>query len=201
MIKYRGDISSADAELLKYFAEISKNILEFGVGASTQVIRNYSNGEMLSIETSNEWIETVKWNLDVLKINKPITFELYDDFVAKEPSQKYDFIFNDGVDGYRKDFGVYAFDKLLKPNGYLLFHDQRRSQDIANMIEVIRVCSAWIDAVQINYQGSNITIIHKRETPLFYSNWNEDEKRSAFMSAYTEGTAEEIENYKNEING
>lgn len=172
MIKYIGDISKQDADVLAEYAHLSDEILEFGVGASTQVICHYTSGNFTAIETNNDWIEKTKGNLSYLNINKEIMFMLYDDFFASPRHQKYDMIFNDGVDGLRLEFGLYAFDKLLRPNGVLLFHDQRRTGDVHNMAEVIRNYSAYIESVHINYKESNITVIKKRETPLFYEDWN-----------------------------
>ena len=94
-MNYIGDLSKYDYEILKNLSLESNNMLEFGVGASTQILRNFSNGNLTSIETSSFWIDMTKKNLKYLNIEKDINFLLYEDFKPK--SEKYDFIFNDGV--------------------------------------------------------------------------------------------------------
>jgi len=86
---YIGDISTNDFLILKELAIKSTNILEFGVGASTQIILNYTHGIVTSIDTSDEWIELTKKNLQYLNINKSIDFQRYENF---QPSTdiKYD---------------------------------------------------------------------------------------------------------------
>ena len=57
MIEYIGDISKADALVLKELAENATAILEFGCGASTQVMSVYTKNRIISIDTSQEWID------------------------------------------------------------------------------------------------------------------------------------------------
>lgn len=196
MIKFIGDISKTDALVLKEFAEKANNILEFGVGGSTQVLANYAQGEVTSIETNIDWIEKTRCNLEILKIKKSVYFQYYGDFMLSEHTQSYDMIFNDGVDHLRKDFGLYAFSKLLKPNGVLLFHDQRRTGDVYNMVEVIKNYSAYIECVEINYLGSNITIIYKRDIPLFYEDWNVIEQKKDWQIGQGDIPQDELEKLK-----
>lgn len=200
MINYIGDISKMDAEVLKEFAEQATNFLEAGSGGSTQVIANYCKGDVTSVESDPAWIEKTRRNIDLLGINKQVKFILYDDFINQEHTQQYDCVFVDLVDGYRKDFGILAFDKLLKPGGIWMMHDQRRTGDIHNMAEVIRWYSAYIDTVLINYRESNITVIHKRDNPnaLFYSDWNLDEKKASWQIGQGDVPEEEKENLKKE---
>ena len=101
MIPYIGDISKNDSIVLSELAAQSKNILEFGVGASTQVIAAFAKGKFTSIDTSIEWIDKTKKNLHLLEINLPINFCLYKDFLPSH--DKYDFIFNDGLDSLRRE--------------------------------------------------------------------------------------------------
>ena len=196
MIKYIGDISKNDALVLEYFASNAKEILEFGMGASTQVLSNYKEGNITSIETNSDWIEKTRKNIDLLRIDSQVNMMLYDDFMAQEHTKKYDLIFNDGVDHLRREFGLYAFDKLLKPNGVILFHDQRRTGDVHNMAEVIRIYSAYIEWVQINYKESNITVIKKRSNPdaLFYEDWNVIEEKKGWESGQGDIPESEIAN-------
>jgi tRNA A58 N-methylase Trm61 len=77
MINYIGDISKADANILADLAEQSENILEFGVGASTQVLAAYGKGKVTTTETSMEWVEKTKQNLKLLGIEKEVVDSRY----------------------------------------------------------------------------------------------------------------------------
>lgn len=198
MIPYIGDISKQDAEILKFYSSNANCILEAGVGGSTQVISAYSKGDFTAIETNISWIEKTRKNIDLLGIDKQVEFVLYDEFMKREPEQRYDMIFVDLVDDLRKDFGCYSFDKLLKIGGFQLWHDQRRTSDIHNMCEVIRGYSAYIESVHINYLESNITVIRKRLSPLFYYNWNLPafEDRPEWLQGNEDVPQNEIKNLK-----
>ena len=65
-MNYLGDLSKQDYEVLKDLALNSKNMLEFGIGASTQILRNFSDGNLTSLETSPFWIDITKQNLNFL---------------------------------------------------------------------------------------------------------------------------------------
>ena len=172
---YIGDISHEDYLVLRKLAEESKNILEFGVGASTQVISRYSNGEFTTIDTSSEWIEKTKANILQLGFNIYPEFSLYDDF---KPSGKYNFVFNDGVDNLRLSFALMIWD-YIPPGGVIAFHDTRRPNDVANVTALINAKFNEIDKIEMNKNHSNITLIHKKE-PEPYKDWNITEGRVNF---------------------
>jgi len=168
-MNYIGDISKNDFIVLKQAAEMYKNILEFGVGASTQVILNYTSGNFLSIDTSSEWVDLTKKNLSYLNINKPINMMMYHEF---KPSldDSYDFVFNDGVDELRLEFGLSIF-PYIKIGGIIAYHDTRRNKDILNVTSLINKYHNEIDLIEVNKYGSNITVIRKKkEEP--YEDWN-----------------------------
>ena len=176
----------------------ANTVLEAGVGGSTQVIAAYCKDDFTAIETNIDWIQKTRKNIDILGINKQVEFVLYDEFMNREPEKRYDMIFVDLVDHLRKDFGCYSFDKLLKPGGFQLWHDQRRTGDIFNMIEVIKGYSAFIESVHINYRESNITVIRKRNMPeaLFYEDWNVIEGRESWKQGFGDIPNEEQNNLK-----
>lgn len=179
MIPYIGDISSADSRILKNLAKQSKNILEFGVGASTQILTKYSIGSITTLETDPDWIVRTKENLKLLGITKEPVFEDYYTFL---PIDKYDLIFDDGTDEFRLDFAFKTWPHL-EIGGYLLFHDTRRGKDVDNIAEFIKKHSPEIEYVFINKDHSNITVIKKKEAE-FYENWNEVEGREPWESGY-----------------
>lgn len=159
-MNYLGDLSKQDYEILKELASNSKNILEFGIGASTQVLRNFSSGDITSVETSSFWIDITKENLKFLDIKKDVNFLMHDEF--KPNLEKYDLIFNDGIDSLRNEFGVKSW-KNLKIGGIIAYHDTRRRQDIQNVIDLVNNFKDEIESITFNKNSSNITLVKKKD--------------------------------------
>lgn len=179
MIPYIGDISRQDSELLREFAERSESILEFGVGASTQVLAKYGAGKLVTVETAMEWTERTRENLSLLGITKEVDFRDYYKFT---PDDKYDFVFDDGADEFRIPFANLVWPHI-RVGGYLAFHDTRRQKDVDNVAEFLRTHSPEIYSIEINKNHSNITVIRKKDA-VFYINWNETENREPWESGY-----------------
>jgi hypothetical protein len=158
-MNYIGDLSKYDYELLKNLSSNSTDILEFGVGASTQILRNFSEGNLTSVETSIFWVDITKKNLQYLNIVKNVNFLLYEDFNPK--SEQYDLIFNDGVDSLRDEFAMKVW-KNLKIGGIIAYHDTRRQKDIENIIKLVNNFKDEIEFVSFNKDNSNITLIKKK---------------------------------------
>lgn len=171
MIDFKGDLSKKDADVLKWCAENSSNVLEFGCGGSTQIIAAYLKGSLLSVDTEQSWIDKTIQNLDRLGIKTPVSFEKYETFNYKG---EYDFIFVDGLWERRLSFANRTW-KNLKLNGIMVFHDTRRQKDIDNVSSFLKEHWLEVGTVYINKDNSNITVIQKKEyTP--YENWNKTEK-------------------------
>lgn len=181
MIPYVGDISRDDAKILKDLAEQSERILEFGVGASTQVLAAYGKGNapILTVETSLEWVSRTQQNLNLLGITREVMFADYYTFL---PIDEYDLIFDDGADEFRLPFAYKTWPNL-KIGGYMLFHDTRRGKDVQNIADFIVMNSPEIESIFINKDHSNITVIKKKKAE-FYENWNVVEKREPWVSGY-----------------
>jgi hypothetical protein len=158
-MNYLGDLSKQDYEVLKDLSLNSRNILEFGIGGSTQILRNFSDGNLTSVETSQFWIDITKRNLQFLKIEKDVTFLLYDEFNPKV--EQYDLIFNDGIDSLRNEFGI-KFWQNLKVGGTIAYHDTRRIQDIQNVINLVNNFKDEVESIIFNKDNSNITLIKKK---------------------------------------
>lgn len=158
-MNYLGDLSKYDYEVLKDYATKSNNILEFGVGASTQILRNYCEGKITSVDTSDFWIDLTKKNLEFLNIDKTVNYYLYHDFSPN--NEMFDFIFNDGVDSLRNEFGINIW-KNLSDGGVIAYHDTRRRIDINNVINLINVHKDEVESVFFNEGDSNITLIKKK---------------------------------------
>lgn len=188
MIKYIGDISMMDAQVLCQMAQEHHTILEFGCGASTQVIAKYkaNSSSFRSIDTSQEWIDKTIQNLGLLGISSfSVEFEQYEDFMGKlKPENQYDFIFDDGADSLRKDFALKIWPHLAT-HGHLALHDTRRPHDFRNVLEILATFQNEIGAVYFNTNGSNITTIQKVQ-PKPYDNWQIRESKEPWMLGYGE---------------
>lgn len=172
-INYVGDISKADASVLADWASNSFNIVEFGCGASTQVIAHYTKGKVISIDTEPLWINKTVTHLQRLKIPEDkVRFCNYDQFWNEFArfNGEYDFVFDDGVDNLRRKFGVFIW-PFIKKGGWLALHDQRRRHDWDNAQAIINEFWQEIGTVYYNHRDSNITFIEKRQTPALYDNW------------------------------
>lgn len=173
---YIGDVSKQDYLVLKEFAEKSNNILEFGQGASTQILSYYTSGIVDSLESDKKWIDTTKRNFDLLGIDQNKCNFIHSMDKISIPNKEYDFVFVDCIDHKRLEMALSSWPKL-KSGGSIAFHDTRRSQDIKNFTSLINNVFNEIDNVEINYLNSNISFITKRQTPLYYENWNHKEGR------------------------
>ena len=168
MIDYIGDISKQDAVVLKELAEQSNRILEFGCGASTQVLAAYTKGTVISVETAPAWIRKTKEHLERISLPE-VTFKSYDEF-KEAPWGLYDLVFNDGVLGLRREFALLVWD-LIPATGMLCFHDTRTTPVILDVAALFSAKSAEISLMEVNKDHSNITVIHKRSAE-HYENWN-----------------------------
>lgn len=183
MLKYIGDISKNDAEVLKEYALLSTSILEFGSGGSTQVLAAYTQGNIISIDTEWSWVEKTIRNLGILGVTKEVSFHGYSKFMNELASKKtYDFIFDDGVDSLRREFAIKMW-PYLSIGGVLAFHDTRRGHDFRNVLEVLAIYHNEVDTVIFNKEGSNITCIYKK-IPEPYENWQLVENRTPQQLGY-----------------
>jgi len=178
-IIYIGDISKQDAKIIMDYSIVSKNILEFGSGASTQLFASHSDGNIISVDTSNKWIKVARNNLKELGIKKEVSFCHYSNLKNILKNKKFDLIFNDGKQEYRKDFADKTW-KFLKVNGFYLFHDTRRQTYVNNIIDLMKDNFLEIEYIKFNVDDSNITIVKKCEKKE-YVNWNKVEKKENWM--------------------
>lgn len=186
-MRYIGDISSADARLLAGYARGAARILEFGAGASTQVLAQSCPDEatVLSVETEPAWIERTRQNFARLSIQKRVEFLSWRDWTQARATQApFDLIFDDGKDNLRATFALQAF-ALLKVGGRLLLHDTRREQDLRNVVLVLKRHYLEIASVGVNEAGSNTTVI-TRKSPQPWVDWNREEGRARWEYGHAE---------------
>jgi len=199
MIPYIGDISSQDALVLKALATDSKNILEFGCGASTQVLASATEGSVMSIDTEPSWIDKTEGNLKLFGLEEKVHFHNYKEFMNHVLIEApFDLIFDDGADGLRREFAVKTW-PYLKVYGCMVFHDTRRAHDFRNVLEVLAIFQDEIEDVNFNAVGSNLTVIFKKE-PEPYDNWQITEKREPWQLGYGDLPQSFIDSLKDKQN-
>lgn len=191
-MKWVGDLSREDAGILEQYAEGS-DVLEFGVGGSTMIIAQSKGIKSLtSIETDPAWIDITSRRMEAIEDKIQPVFLGYSEI---PDIGSFDMIFVDGVDNARFDFAVRSW-KLLKPMGFMLFHDTRRFPDFKNVLSVAESFYEEILSIQfnINYNNkpSNMTVMQKRN-PLKYVNWPKEENKPEWSYGIGEG----LELYEN----
>lgn len=198
MIPYIGDLSLSDAFTLKSYAEEAKSILEFGVGASTQILRHYSKGEMISVETMQEWIDRTEKNFKLIGVEGSVEYKPYDEKnKGNVLSGTYDLIFVDGYKKLRREFAMSNW-RHLSYGGVMIFHDTRKMFHTDYVGEVIKRFFPQIKTIIVNQNNSNLTIIEKRRG-LKYENWNRTENKKAWMYGRGEFNEEEFQEYKSRM--
>ena len=176
-LRYIGDISREDAQLLSRYATGARRMLEFGAGASTQVLAQSApeGAEIVTVETDSGWIGRTRRNLQLLGVTREVKFVPYRGFwrALRGP---FDFIFDDGIDRRRGEFSEHAW-PLLAIGGALLFHDTRRAADARVALRQVERVFLEVASVHLNAEGSNITVVRK-QAPLTYVDWNVVERRA-----------------------
>ena len=166
---YIGDISNQDALVLYHYATKATNIIEFGSGASTQVLA-HTTATVSSIDTEPSWIETTQQNLKDLGL-RDVNFVSWDK--RQSVYLSCDVVFDDGDPPLRKQFFNEIFSSL-KVGGKLLAHDTRCSSNW--LWEAVHDHQNEIDNVIINQDDSNISVVTKGELKP-YRDWHIVEKR------------------------
>lgn len=188
-MKYLGDLSRRDVQVLAEYAARADGIVEFGVGASTQVIAEHcpDRGWFHSIDTSEEWIKRTQENLRKLNIYRVPSFVTWERWLCLETLPA-DLAFDDGIDDLRCEFALRIWPKL-KIGGVLLIHDTRHLEHIERtIVPLIHEFHSEIDAIRFNEQGSNIAAVVKKISEP-YVNWNECEKIARGAFARFDGVA------------
>lgn len=187
-MRYIGDLSSQDAQLLAEMAKGAEDILEFGAGASTQIFAQAAPAtcRITSIETDPRWIERTRRNLALLGVTRPVTFRSWKEWLTASAAMPgvFDLIFDDGVDKLRAKFAMHAW-PLLRIGGKFLFHDTRRSKDAKNVNALLAKHYLEVDTVAFNTRSSNITVLIKK-APEPWVDWNVVERRAKWEYGHEE---------------
>src|SRR6478735_4212785 len=134
---YVGDLSVQDVTLLCQLCRQANTIIEFGVGASTQVFAQAASpgARIISVETDPNWITRVRAILKIMDLEQ-VEFMDYHRLKLWE-GPRVDLAFDDGVDHLRLDFAQTVW-PWLKVGGSLVFHDTRRQHDFETVMEFVR---------------------------------------------------------------
>lgn len=184
-VGFIGDLSLQDADVLAYHSMNSKSILEFGAGGSTQIFSQCCDGNVISVETSPEWVDKTLINLSKIKKCSEVTFVEYQtDF-----PMRFDVIFVDGVDHLRADFAEKTWNNL-KVGGVMIFHDTRREHDFRNAMQLVFKHFNEISCIEVNAQASdgkssNMTVICKKDHE-GYVDWNQSENKPLWAYGVTD---------------
>ena len=187
MKKFIGDLSREDAGLLERYAAGARNVLEFGVGGSTQILAQSlpAGAKLVSVETERSWIDVTRDRLGKLGVQDRCLFLEYEGWkaVATEITPRFDLIFDDGVDHLRRPFALDSWE-LLEPGGFMLFHDTKRFPDFVNVAWVMQSFFEEVEDVYCNQRlgafTSNISVIKKKARDP-YVNWNHSEGKPLWM--------------------
>lgn len=186
MKKYIGDISRQDAELLEHYASLSRSVLEFGVGASTQVIAQSipAGATFVSLDTEDEWMARTADCLARLGVERRCRMTRYSEWPALP--DRFDLVFDDGKDALRREFAMRSF-PMLVPGGAMLLHDTRRVEDVRNVTTLVETFFEEVEHVHLNKRvagvSSNITVVVKKKREP-YVDWNAAEGRQAWAVGY-----------------
>ena len=187
-LRYIGDISREDAALLARIAAGARRILEFGAGASTQVLAQVAQAgaEIVTVETKPAWVERTRENFRRLGISREVRFVPYRGF-WRAVEGPFDLVFDDGVDRLRAHFAERAW-PMLAVGGCMLFHDTRRPRDARVALRQVERVFLEVASVQLNPEGTNLTVVRK-QAPQKYVDWNVAEGRERWEYGHADPPA------------
>ena len=181
-LRYVGDLSRLDAGLLAGLARDSGRILEYGVGASTQILAQAARAgtEILSLDTEDYWLDRTRVLLDELVPGHDVRLQRFERLTVLDDLDdgSFDLVFDDGHEDLRLEFGLASW-RLLAEGGKLVLHDTRRRGDVVNVLLVAARYFREIERIDLNPDGSNLSVLHKcARKP--YDDWNKSEDRTAW---------------------
>lgn len=181
-LKWVGDLSLPDADVLVHFGRKSKRVLEFGVGGSTHLLAQCKPDVLISLDTSKEWLDITNIKLAKIKDKTNVNLHEYADLqnIIDSQTEPFDLIFDDGIDELRLEFAKKTWNSLAV-GGIMLFHDTRRQQDVANVLNTVLAFHEEVNGITLNIgdsfgNTSNMSAIVKK-VPEPYVNWNFNEGR------------------------
>jgi predicted O-methyltransferase YrrM len=181
-LRYVGDLSREDAEILAELASTANRILEYGVGASTQILAQSvaPGADVLSLDTDDYWIYRTRAILEEMVPGHRVRLQRFERLTELDDliDGSFDLIFDDGHDDLRLEFGLASW-RMLKTGGRFVLHDTRRRGDVANVLFLAARYFREIERIDLNPSASNVSILHKCVRKP-YVDWNKEESRTAW---------------------
>jgi predicted O-methyltransferase YrrM len=163
-LRYVGDLAAADATLLADLAAGAGRILEYGVGASTQIFAQAAaaDAEIVGLDRDPYWLERTRALLAELAPGRAVRLIRFDHLAVLDgfAEESFDLVFDDGEDDLRLEFALAAW-RLLPVGGRLVFHDTRRPRDAGNVLAVVFRFFREIERIDFNAGDSNLSILCK----------------------------------------
>ena len=182
-LRYVGDLSREDGRLLAGLAQEASRVLEYGVGASTQIFAQVvaPGVEIHSLDTEDYWIHRTRVLLDELAPGHGVRLRRFERLTELDDlvDGSFDLIFDDGHEDMRLEFGLASW-RLLRTGGRFVLHDTRRRGDVGNVLFLAARYFREIERIDLNPAGSNLSILHKC-APKPYVDWNKREYRAAWQ--------------------
>jgi hypothetical protein len=171
-IRFIGDLSLEDADVLAKYGKQASSILEFGVGGSTQIFAQCIPNSLISVDTDESWVDATNHKLFQIDEKIAPVFLMYDEPLYID---RYDLIFVDGLSSLRLDFAQKTWEKL-NAGGVMIFHDTRRFEYFKDVAWIAQLYFNEIENIEINAKASNdkssnMTVIKKKQAEP-YVNWN-----------------------------
>ena len=181
--KIDGDLSRADAVVLTQLCR-NKDVVEFGVGASTIIISQVAKS-LISYDTDINWIEKIKSKVD------NVEFRLIEKDAKAMDSKGFecDVLFDDGWSVLRAPF-LMEFWFYIKE--YAILHDSRMTYAgncVKRFIDAFEkpkegglifgnpnslpsnLYTGSLESIYWNYLESNMVVMKKRNCTLKYEDW------------------------------
>lgn len=176
--RYIGDLSPADEDLLCDLSGTHSRIVEFGVGASTQILCDCAqlNAWIESVETDPAWVDRTVANLERLGICRRPDFATWECWLLAAP-RVIDLAIDDGRDDLRDEFARRVW-PMIRPGGLLLWHDCRVKHVNGRIHGFAHSVYDEVKWLKFSPRGSNMAVIKKRRR-LVYENWNENARLNA----------------------
>ena len=180
-MRFVGDLSKADAELLaRYAAKSSVGVLEFGAGGSTQIIAQKIRPDVpfVTVETQSKWSRVTRGRLQRLGVSERCRIVAYEEWEQIVPTEsRFDVVFVDGLRNLRLPFALKAW-SLLTTSGVVIFHDTRRRKDAADALSLAAQHFEEVSEVRLNEpvrgRSSNMTVVVRKKLE-GYVNWQKTE--------------------------
>lgn len=192
-IKWVGDLSLQDADLLAMYGRQATRVLEHGCGGSTMILAQTAPS-VVSYENVPKWKDVVEQRLSNLNLHHKaiiIGQNSIEPFYNLVKDYTFDLAFIDGEAKYRVSF-IKKLWNTISDEGYVLFHDTRRDINVykaarktyrtdLTAIEILKLFPHEVGEIVFNVRASdgvksNITIIKKEKQPV-YEDWQRQENK------------------------